>query len=71
MLTKQTDRHFHIFNYFLDGEFLRWQEVQGSSPVCGQYWVVDLENDTQIVAKVIEIEPLSETESKIILSSAE
>lgn len=69
MLTKLKKQHFHIFDYFLDGEFLRWQEVKGSSPVCGQYWVVDLEDDTQIVAKVVAIEPLSETESQIMLSS--
>lgn len=69
MLTKQKNQHFHIFDYFLDGDFLRWEEVQGNCPDCGQYWVVNLENGTQIVTKVVEIEPISETESRILLSS--
>lgn len=68
MLTKQK-KHFHIFDYFLNGQFLECKEVQGNLPVCGQYWVVNLENDTQVVTKVVEIEPISETESRILLSS--
>lgn len=68
MLT-QRKQHFHIFDYFLDGHFLRWEEVEGNVPVCGQYWVVKLENDAQVVTQVLEIEPISETESRILLSS--
>ena len=69
MLTKQKIRYFHIFDYYLDGQFLEWREFEGNLPVCGQYWVVNLEDDTQVVAKVVEIEPISETESRILLSS--
>ncbi|MDJ0594369.1 MAG: hypothetical protein QNJ72_31075 [Pleurocapsa sp. MO_226.B13] len=69
MLTKQKNKHFHIFDYFLDGQFLRWEEVEGNMPVCGQYWVVNLENNTQVITKVEEIEPVSETETRILLCS--
>ena len=69
MLTKQKNQHFHILDYFLDGQFLKWEEVEGNSPVFGQYWVVNLENDTEVVTKVVAIEPISETESRILLSS--
>ncbi|MEM8829852.1 MAG: hypothetical protein AAGE96_10895 [Cyanobacteria bacterium P01_G01_bin.19] len=62
-------KHVHIFDYFLDGQFLEWKEIRGNIPVCGQYWVVDLEDDTQIVAKVLEVEPISETECRIMLGS--
>ncbi|MBE9043393.1 hypothetical protein IQ255_03040 [Pleurocapsales cyanobacterium LEGE 10410] len=67
MLTKQK-KHFHILDYFLDGQFVRWEEAEGNVPVCGQYWVVNL-NDAQVVTRVLDIEPISETESKILLSS--
>lgn len=69
MLTKQENRHFHIFDYFLDGKFLKWEECQGDFPVCGQSWVVNLENGTKVVAQVVEIEQISETEHRILLSS--
>lgn len=68
MLPKQKKLHFHILDYFLDGQFLRWEEFQGNVPECGQYWVVNLD-DTQVVTKVQEVQPVSETESKILLCS--
>ena len=68
MFTKQKKIHFHILDYFLDGRFLRWEEFEGNVPECGQYWVVNLD-DTQVVTKVLEVEPVSETESKILLGS--
>ena len=70
MLTKQKNQHFHIFDYFLDGQFLKWEECEGDFPVCGQYWVINLENGTEIVTKVIAIEEISEDEHRILLNSA-
>ena len=69
MLTKQKNKHFNIFDYFLDGYFLKWEEWEGDFPVCGQYWVVNLENGTEVMTQVVEIEPISENEHRILLSS--
>ena len=69
---KQEDRYFCIFDYFLDGVFLKWEEVQGECPVFihGEDWVVHLENGTQITAKIIETEVISDNERRIFLSSS-
>ncbi len=69
MLSKPKRKHFHIFEYFLDGNYLKWEEVEGDLPVYGQYWVVHLEDNTAVVTKVADIEPISETESRIMLTS--
>ncbi len=69
MFSKPKHRHFHIFEYFLDGNYLKWEEIEGDLPVSGQYWVINLEDNTQVVTKVVEIEPISETESRIMLTS--
>ena len=67
----QQGKSFCIFDYYLDGEFLKWEEVIGQCPVLipGQDWVVNLEDGTQITAKILEIEALSEDERKVYLSS--
>ena len=67
----QKDKHFCIFDYFLDGVFLRWEEVEGGCPVLihGQDWVVSLEDGTQITTKIIETETISENERRIYLRS--
>ncbi len=67
----QKDKHFCIFDYFLDGVFLRWEEVEGECPVLihGQDWVVSLEDGTQITTKIIETETISENERRIYLRS--
>lgn len=67
----QKNRSFCIFDYFLDGVFLKWEEVEGSCPLLipGQDRVVSLEDGTEITAKVVEIEDISENEQRIYLSS--
>ena len=67
----QKDRHFCIFDYYLNGVFLKWEEVIGQCPVLipGQDWVVNLEDGTQITAKILGTEAISEDERKIYLSS--
>lgn len=69
MLVNQQGKHFYIFDYFLDGEFLKWEECQSDFPVCGQTLAIELENGNEIVTQVVEIEPISENESRIFLSS--
>lgn len=66
------NRYFCIFDYFLDGEFLKWEEVTGECPVliCGQDCVVRLDDGTEITAKIIGTEVVSENEHRIFLSSS-
>ncbi|ELS00801.1 hypothetical protein Xen7305DRAFT_00005020 [Xenococcus sp. PCC 7305] len=67
----QESRSFCIFDYFLDGVFLKWEEVEGNCPllVPGEDRVVNLEDGTKITAKVVEIEGISENEKRVYLSS--
>lgn len=69
--TLKDHRYFCIFDYFLDGVFLRWEEVEGECPVLipGKDLVVNLEDGTQITAKIMEIETVSENERRIFLNS--
>ncbi|MGK7948106.1 MAG: hypothetical protein AB4368_04710 [Xenococcaceae cyanobacterium] len=64
-------KHFCIFDYFLDGVFLKWEEVKGECPILvrGQDWVVCLEDGTEITAKISGIEVVSDNEHRILLSS--
>ena len=67
----QKERNFCIFDYYLNGVFLKWEEVIGQCPVLipGQDWVVNLEDGTQITAKIVGTQAVSEDERKIYLSS--
>lgn len=67
----QHNKHFCIFDYFLDGVFLRWEEVKGECPVLirGQEWIVNLEDGTRITTTIVEIEDISESECRIFLRS--
>ena len=69
MLTKQKGKNFYILDYFLDGYFLKWEEVEGECPVCGQTLVIKGENGTEVVTQVVEIEQISENEHRILLNS--
>ena len=63
--------NFCIFDYFLDGVFLTWEEVVGECPILlpGQDRVINLEDGTQITATIVETEDISEDERRIYLSS--
>ena len=67
----QEKKSFCIFDYYLDGTFLKWEEVTGQCPILtpGQDWVVNLEDGTQINAKIVETQAVSEDERKVFLSS--
>lgn len=69
--SNQSNRHFCIFDYYLDGEYLKWEEVEGECPVltAGQRWTVNLEDGTQVTGEIIETEPISESERRILLRS--
>ena len=55
--TRQKNRRFCIFDYFLDGVFLKWSEV------------ISLEDGTQIRGKIMGTETISENERRIFLRS--
>lgn len=73
MTTQNTQRlqHFCIYDYYLDGVYLKWEEVEGECPILvhGQDLVIELEDGTQITAKIVETEAVSENERRVFLNS--
>lgn len=73
MTTQNTQhkQHFCIYDYYLDGVYLKWEEVEGECPVLvhGQDLVIDLEDGTQITAQIVETEAVSENERRVFLNS--
>jgi hypothetical protein len=65
------NRHFCIFDYYLDGEYLQWEEVTGECPVLiiGQQWTINLSDGRQVTGEIIETESISENERRILLRS--
>ena len=63
--------HFYIHDYYLDGEYLKWEEVTGECPVLvvGQRQTVCLEDGRQITGEIMETIAISENERKILLRS--
>ncbi len=69
MMAHQERKHFHIFDYFLDGYFLMWEEVEDIYPTYGEFCSISLEDGTEIHAQVVGTEQISENELRIFLSS--
>ena len=73
MTTKetQTREHFCIHDYYLDGKYLKWEEITGECPVLvvGQKYTVYLEDGKQVTGEILETIIISENERKILLSS--
>lgn len=65
------NRHFCIFDYYLDGVFLKWEEVRGECPVLayGEQITIELNDGNKINAKVVDSEFVSENERHVYLSS--
>ena len=70
-MTIDNKRHFCIFDYYLDGVFLKWEEVEGECPllVTGEQWTVILEDGRQVTGNILETVTISENERKVLLSS--
>ena len=64
-------RHFCIFDYYLDGVFLKWEEVKGECPIIstGQQWTVNLDDGKQVKGEIIDTVMVSENERKVLLKS--
>lgn len=73
MTTNDTlrQKHFCIFDYYLDGTYLKWEEVTGECPilVAGQQWTVNLEDGTRVTGEIVETISVSESERKVLLRS--
>lgn len=73
MITKnrEENKYFCIFDYYLDGVFLKWEEIHGECPILNpeSKLVVNLEDGTQVTGKIVETKPISENERHIYLSS--
>jgi hypothetical protein len=67
----QKNRYFCIFDYYLDGVFLKWEEIKGECPILihGEELVVSLDDGTQITAEIIDTKLISENERHIFLRS--
>ena len=68
-MAKQEHKSFYIFDYFLDGVFLKWEEGEDECPACGEICSISLEDGTEIQPKVVDTEQISEDELRIFLSS--
>jgi hypothetical protein len=65
-------KHFYIYDYFLDGCFLKWEEVhEDCLPLKGETRELHTNDGHSILAKVTGTEPLSESEYRIFLVSSE
>jgi hypothetical protein len=73
MTTKdyQKNQYFCIFDYYLDGVFIKWEEIKGECPILthGEELVVSLDDGTQITAEIIDTKLISENERHIFLRS--
>ena len=67
----QKSKYFCIFDYFLDGIFLKWEEIEGECPILvrGEKLTLDLEDGTTITAKLLETKSISDNERQIFLTS--
>ncbi|BAZ45443.1 hypothetical protein NIES4102_24660 [Chondrocystis sp. NIES-4102] len=67
----QNKQHFCIYDYYLDGVFLKWEEAEGECPIMniGQDWVVNMDDGSTITGKIAEMEFVSENERRILLTS--
>ena len=70
-MTIDHTRHFCIFDYYLDGVFLKWEEVKGECPIIatGQQWTVNLNDGRQVTGEITETVMVSENEQKVLLKS--
>lgn len=69
MVMQQKHKNFYVLDYFLDGEFLKWEEVEDGYPTCGEICSIILDDGTEIHPRVVETEKVSEDELRIFLSS--
>lgn len=71
MTIKQEQKKFYIFDYFLDGYFLKSEEVIGEDlPRRGEWKVISPKPGVDITAKIVGTEKISENEYRILINSS-
>ena len=69
MTERTQQKHFYMFDYFLNGSFLKREEVNCQPLVKGQHWIVRLDDGTELPTQVVEVEEISEDEHRVFLST--
>jgi len=64
-------KYFWIIDYFLDGKYLKWEEVLGTFPTLtkGKKIAVGLDNGKEVTGTIIETKFVSDDEQQVYLSS--
>ncbi len=72
-MLKITNRHkVCVVDYFLDGYYLSWKEVnENEFPKIGQFEQLAPKPGVEVNAKVVNIEELSESEYRVFLISCQ
>jgi hypothetical protein len=64
-------KHFCIYEYFLDGQFFQWEQVnEHYLPIEGETRELQAKDGRIIPVKVMGTEQISESEYRILLVSA-
>jgi hypothetical protein len=64
-------KKFYFFDYFLDGYFLKSEEMIGEElPQYGELKVINSTTGNEIKAQIVDIEKISENEYKIFMNSS-
>ena len=70
MLDTQSHHKIRVVDYYLDGYYLNWKEVNEEDfPEIGQSHRLSPESGIELNTKVIKIEERSETEYRVFLIS--
>ena len=66
-----TRKYFCIIDYFLDGKYLKWEEVLGTFPMLtkGKKIAVSLDNGKEITGTITETKFVSDDEQQVYLTS--
>jgi hypothetical protein len=68
--TKSEKKKFYIFEYFLDGYFLKWEQVIGEDiPRYGQFKAIMSKAGDDISARIVGTEKISDNEYRILMDS--
>ncbi|ACK68106.1 hypothetical protein PCC8801_4176 [Rippkaea orientalis PCC 8801] len=71
MLDTQNHHKICVVDYYLDGYYLNWKEVNEEEfPAIGQFHRLCRNSGIELDAKVIKIEEQSETEYRVFLISS-
>lgn len=73
MITETENQYFYIISYFLNGHFVKWEEVvqrdQFNIDIADELTLFLPSQDNYVSAKVVSTEVVSEDEYKVFLVS--